>query len=56
MKKFNVRITDDSENISIYPEATNIIINNDVISVDYDNENFEHQMDEVDEITIKSNH
>ena len=55
MRDFNVRVTDDAENISVYPKATNINISNDVVSVDYEDENFEHRLDEIDEIIIKSN-
>ena len=55
MRDFNVRVTDDAENISVYPKATNITIDENVMTVNYEDENFEHRLDEIDEIIIKSN-
>lgn len=56
MKNFNVKITDDRENVNLYRNASSINVSNDKIEVEQDGERTTHQMCYTDEIIIKPNH
>lgn len=55
MNNFNVRITDDKDDLFIYPEATSVTIVDGNIEVAWEDGQAQHQMDQTDEITIKTN-
>lgn len=56
MAKFNIKIVKDNGDIDIYTNPHNIVINNDTVTVDYEDNSVTHDPDQIDEIVIKPNH
>lgn len=55
MNNFRIKITDDNGDMHIYTEATKIEIVNNQIEIDYEDQHVTHSMEQMDEITIKTN-